>query len=109
MRDMKDSGISWIGKIPANWEITKFKYETAGYKAGPFGSALITEKLEDEGSILVYTPENVALMSDETAKDQYLPENRKYSLTLFRPCIIIHRLTTEYAVFLSNTEMSRSW
>lgn len=24
--EMKDSGIEWIGKIPANWEVDKFKY-----------------------------------------------------------------------------------
>lgn len=26
MRQMKDSGIEWIGEIPENWEITKHKY-----------------------------------------------------------------------------------
>ena len=25
MRDMKDSGIEWIGKIPEKWEIYRFK------------------------------------------------------------------------------------
>ena len=26
MREMKDSGIEWIGEIPINWEVEKFKY-----------------------------------------------------------------------------------
>ena len=26
MRQMKDSGIEWIGEIPENWEVIKFKY-----------------------------------------------------------------------------------
>ncbi len=25
MREMKDSGVSWIGEIPAEWEICRFK------------------------------------------------------------------------------------
>ena len=26
MRDMKDSGIDWIGEIPEDWNISRFKY-----------------------------------------------------------------------------------
>ena len=26
MREMKDSGIEWIGEIPASWNILKLKY-----------------------------------------------------------------------------------
>ena len=26
MREMKDSGIDWIGEIPADWEVIKNKY-----------------------------------------------------------------------------------
>lgn len=26
MREMKDSGINWVGQIPSNWEINKIKY-----------------------------------------------------------------------------------
>ena len=40
----KDSGVDWIGEIPAGWEVRKLKYfleETKGaIKAGPFGSQL---------------------------------------------------------------------
>jgi len=40
----KDSGVEWIGEIPAGWEVRKLKYfleETKGaIKAGPFGSQL---------------------------------------------------------------------
>lgn len=31
MREMKESGIEWIGEIPANWNITKIKYLTRCY------------------------------------------------------------------------------
>lgn len=26
MREMKDSGIEWIGEIPQNWKVRKIKY-----------------------------------------------------------------------------------
>ena len=26
MREMKDSGIEWIGEIPAQWQVSKIKY-----------------------------------------------------------------------------------
>ena len=26
MREMKDSGVEWIGQIPSNWNILPFKY-----------------------------------------------------------------------------------
>ena len=82
-RAMKDSGIEWIGEMPLDWSISKLKYEFSDYKAGPFGSALITEKLNDEGAILVYTPEHVSLRTDETSKDQYLPEERRQEMSQF--------------------------
>ena len=53
MREMKDSGIEWIGTIPKEWSIIRLCYLIGGYKAGPFGSALIMDKLADEGDILV--------------------------------------------------------
>lgn len=34
MREMKDSGIEWIGKIPKEWGIVKFKYLHNGLNTG---------------------------------------------------------------------------
>ena len=34
MREMKDSGIEWIGKIPKEWSIVKFKYLHNGLNTG---------------------------------------------------------------------------
>jgi len=34
MREMKDSGIEWIGEIPEDWEIIKFKYLHSGSNVG---------------------------------------------------------------------------
>ena len=82
-REMKNSGVQWIGDIPKDWGLTKVKYEISGYKAGPFGSSLITDKLEQEGKILVYTPEHVALLSDTCSNNLYLPESRRLEMSPF--------------------------
>jgi len=82
-REMKNSGVRWIGDIPKNWAMTKIKFEISDYKAGPFGSSLITDKLEQEGNILVYTPEHVALSSDTCSNNLYLPEARRFEMSQF--------------------------
>ena len=34
MREMKDSDIEWIGEIPAEWEIIRFKFLHNGMNTG---------------------------------------------------------------------------
>ncbi len=82
-REMKDSGIEWIGEIPANWNITRLCYLIDGYKAGPFGSALIMDRLLDEGEILVYTPENIAESNADLPNNKYLQVERKNEMQQF--------------------------
>ena len=57
MREMKDSGIEWIGRIPYDWNIRRLKYIKApipyAIVDGPFGSAISTEDYVDEGVPLV--------------------------------------------------------
>ena len=81
--EMKDSGVEWIGKIPINAEVIKLKYLIHGYKAGPFGSSLITGNLLTEGSILVYTPEHIAKKTVLTDKNLFLPIERKMEMSQF--------------------------
>ncbi len=81
--EMKDSGIEWIGSIPKSSRIIRLRYLIQDYKAGPFGSSLITDKLLKEGSILVYTPEHVANRNTESDKNLFLPESRKSEMTQF--------------------------
>lgn len=45
MREMKDSGIEWIGQIPKEWEINKIKYMFSNGKGLP----ITKENLIDEG------------------------------------------------------------
>lgn len=80
---MKDSGIDWIGLIPKTSDVIRLRYLVSSYKAGPFGSSLITDKLLPNGNILVYTPEHVANNSVESEKNLYLPEERKEEMEQF--------------------------
>lgn len=81
--EMKDSCIEWIGEIPQSSRIIRLRYLVQDYKAGPFGSALITDKLLHEGNILVYTPEHVANQGVESDKNLYLPDSRKDEMAQF--------------------------
>lgn len=50
---MKDSGVVWIGKIPAHWDLKRLKFmlenSAESMKVGPFGSALSGSDFTDEG------------------------------------------------------------
>lgn len=51
MREMKDSGIEWIGEIPKEWKINKIKYMFSNGKGLP----ITKENLIDEGlSVISY-------------------------------------------------------
>lgn len=81
--EMKDSGVEWIGKVPKDADVIKLKYLINGYKAGPFGSALITNALLPIGEILVYTPEHIALKTVESEKNLFLPNERREEMSQF--------------------------
>lgn len=50
---MKDSGLEWLGKIPAHWNFKRLKFmlenSSDSMKVGPFGSALSGSDFTDEG------------------------------------------------------------
>ena len=80
---MRDSGVEWIGKIPKHYDVIRMRYLINNYKAGPFGSALITDQLQSDGDILCYTPEHIANQSTESNKNLYLPENRRKEMSQY--------------------------
>jgi len=82
-RAMKQSGIDWIGEMNSNYSLKRIKYFISDYKAGPFGSALITGNLLNNGNILVYTPEHVAKQSDNISNNFFLPDNRREEMQQF--------------------------
>lgn len=82
----KDSGVEWLGEVPEHWNVSAVKYllKPDGYKAGPFGSALITSNLSDTGTVLVMTPEHVARQSFDLDFNQYLPDERIVAMEVFK-------------------------
>lgn len=81
--ELKESGIEWIGKIPVDSRVIRLRYLVQNYKAGPFGSSLIMDKLKQNGNILIYTPEHIANQSVDSEKNLYLPDNREEEMSQF--------------------------
>ncbi len=58
----KESGIPWLAKVPAGWEVVKLKIllkdKAGAIKTGPFGSQLKSEDMAS-GTIKVYNQRNV--------------------------------------------------
>ena len=40
---LRDSGIPWLGKIPAHWKVVQLKFASISLQTGPFGSQLHSE------------------------------------------------------------------
>lgn len=52
MREMKDSGIEWIGEIPKDWKTIKIKHVAS--LAGRIGwQGLTSKEYSDEGAYLI--------------------------------------------------------
>ena len=71
---------------PAHWEVKPLKYLVApgvGYKAGPFGSALITSKLNQSGEVAVLTPEDVTNGLNPNNFAMFLPDSRIAEMKAF--------------------------
>jgi type I restriction enzyme S subunit len=50
---MKDSGVEWLGEIPAHWCISKLSYAAESMQTGPFGSQLHAEEYIEGGVPLI--------------------------------------------------------
>jgi type I restriction enzyme S subunit len=46
---MKDSGVEWLGEVPAHWEVRRLKQISISFCDGPFGSGLKSEHYVDDG------------------------------------------------------------
>ncbi|MBN8442098.1 MAG: restriction endonuclease subunit S [Thauera sp.] len=69
---MKDSGVAWLGEVPAHWLVTPLKYLASSIKAGPFGSAL-TKDMYVAAGYRVYGQEQV-IPGDFTVGDYYISD-----------------------------------
>lgn len=68
----KDSGVEWLGEIPAHWEVKRLKHLTKETIAGPFGSSLTKDLYTQEG-YRVYGQEQV-IPGDFSVGDYYISE-----------------------------------
>ncbi len=54
---MKDSGVEWLGEVPAHWDVVRVKHIKSwrpnAFVDGPFGSNLKSEHFIDDGGVYV--------------------------------------------------------
>lgn len=78
---MKDSGITWLGEIPAHWKVTRLKHilstQKGALKPGPFGSDLKTSDMIRDGKYKVYTQRNVIVEDVSVGEDTITEEKFK--------------------------------
>jgi len=71
---MKDSGVEWLGEIPAHWEAVRVKHTLVDKISGPFGSSLTKDSYAGS-TYRVYGQEQV-IPGDFTLGDYYIPESK---------------------------------
>ncbi|NMY72387.1 restriction endonuclease subunit S [Pseudomonas sp. WS 5414] len=79
---MKDSGVEWLGEVPAHWAIKRLKQlvlDAAGIQMGPFGGMLVDLDDSDTG-YKVYGQENT-ISGDFSSGNRWVPESRYVALS----------------------------
>lgn len=79
MRKMKDSGVDWIGEIPENESVVKFKYFIQDTNSGE----VIDKNYWNRGEELLYTCQRVPMLSDFTGFPEW-KRTKKDDLLLTR-------------------------
>lgn len=55
---MKDSGVAWLGEVPAHWQVKRFRDASASISTGPFGTALGSDDYIS-GGVPVINPSHI--------------------------------------------------
>ncbi|NLM30991.1 MAG: restriction endonuclease subunit S [Methanomicrobiales archaeon] len=97
--EMKDSGVEWLGEVPAGWAISRLGLISESLQTGPFGSQLHASEYIEDG-IPVINPSNI---QDGTIVPD--PKCTVGDNTLKR--LIRHRLTTGDIIFARRGDMGR--
>ncbi len=96
---MKDSGIEWLGEIPAHWEVKRVRDITELLQTGPFGSQLHSSD---------YSPYGIPVINPSHLKDGYIYPDWDCAVneeTLSR--LLRHELRKGDIVFARRGEMGR--
>lgn len=78
---MKNSGVEWLGEVPAHWSLKRIKYlviKDDGIQMGPFGGMLLDLDSEESG-FKVYGQENT-ISGDFTLGRRWISEERYKAL-----------------------------
>lgn len=77
MREMKDSGIEWIGEIPKEWKIDKIKYHLKRNEPKKHGNAIVLSVYRDYGVIPKDSrDDNHNVTSEDTSKYKYVKKGQ---------------------------------
>lgn len=79
---MKDSGVTWLGNVPAHWTIKRMKYLVQESVAGPYGSSLTKAMYVDSG-YRVYGQQQV-IPNDFSVGDYYIPEEKFHEMSRYQ-------------------------
>jgi type I restriction enzyme S subunit len=71
---MKDSGVAWLGEVPAHWEVTRLGRITISKCDGPFGSGLKSEHYTDQG-VRVVRLQNIRMGYFDGADAAFIDED----------------------------------
>ena len=82
---MKDSGVEWLGEIPAHWKVKQLKHllkaKKGAVKTGPFGSQMQSSEMQ-AGVIKVYNQRSV-LDRDFSSGENYISLEKFAELSTF--------------------------
>lgn len=77
MREMKDSGIEWIGEIPKEWKIDKIKYHLKRNEPKNPGNAIVLSVYRDYGVVPKDSrDDNHNVTSEDTSKYKYVKKGQ---------------------------------
>ncbi|WP_312962871.1 hypothetical protein [Stutzerimonas nitrititolerans] len=79
---MKDSGVEWLGEVPANWAIKRLKQlviDATGIQMGPFGGMLL-ELNESDTGYKVFGQENT-ISGNFSSGNRWISEQRYFALS----------------------------
>lgn len=71
---MQDSGVKWLGKVPAHWGMAKLKHLVVESVAGPYGASL-TKDMYTSAGYRVYGQQQV-IPDDFSVGDYYISESQ---------------------------------
>ena len=70
--EMKDSGVEWIGQVPAHWEVMQIRRVLGELCDGPFGSSLKSEHYSEQG-VRVIRLQNIRRAEFNDGDAAYIP------------------------------------